>query len=89
MGHVDHPVPLPLAVWLWLTSPQPNLPVPAAGGIPQDVLIVSNEVPICRCRGSCSSICIHQIDANPASMAASVRWLPDSTISRPASLRDS
>ncbi|MFF3158646.1 hypothetical protein [Streptomyces sp. NPDC057910] len=31
-------VPLPLGVWLWLTSPQPNLPVPASGGIPQDVL---------------------------------------------------
>jgi hypothetical protein len=31
-------VPLPLGVWLWLVSPQPYLPVPAAGHIPQDVL---------------------------------------------------
>ncbi|MEU1696442.1 hypothetical protein [Streptomyces hirsutus] len=31
-------VPLPLGVWLWLVSPQPYLPVPASGGIPQDVL---------------------------------------------------
>ncbi|MCX5097116.1 hypothetical protein OOK36_52255 [Streptomyces sp. NBC_00365] len=33
-----YPVPLPLGVWLWLASPQPYLPVPASGGIPQDVL---------------------------------------------------
>jgi hypothetical protein len=33
-----YPVPLPLKVWLWLVSPQPYLPVPASGGIPQDVL---------------------------------------------------
>lgn len=33
-----YPVPLPLGVWLWLVSPQPYLPVPASGGIPQDVL---------------------------------------------------
>jgi hypothetical protein len=31
-------VPLPLGVWLYLTSPQPYVPVPAAGRIPQDVL---------------------------------------------------
>ncbi|MEU0600644.1 hypothetical protein ABZ484_20770 [Streptomyces sp. NPDC006393] len=31
-------VPLPLGVWLWLVSPQPYLPVPASGRIPQDVL---------------------------------------------------
>ncbi|MGW6737448.1 hypothetical protein [Streptomyces sp. NPDC055013] len=31
-------VPLPLGVWLWLVSPEPYLPVPASGGIPQDVL---------------------------------------------------
>ncbi|WP_405429812.1 hypothetical protein [Streptomyces anulatus] len=31
-------VPLPLEVWLWLVSPQPYLPVPASGRIPQDVL---------------------------------------------------
>ncbi|WP_406424919.1 hypothetical protein [Streptomyces sp. NBC_01589] len=33
-----YPVPLPLGVWLWLVSAQPYLPVPASGGIPQDVL---------------------------------------------------
>ncbi|MGW0535603.1 hypothetical protein [Streptomyces sp. NPDC003032] len=33
-----YPVPLPLGVWLWLVSPQRYLPVPASGGIPQDVL---------------------------------------------------
>ncbi|MFD5124738.1 hypothetical protein [Streptomyces sp. NPDC058385] len=31
-------VPLPLGVWLWLVSPQPYLPIPASGRIPQDVL---------------------------------------------------
>lgn len=31
-------VPLPLGVWLWLVAPQPYLPVPASGRIPQDVL---------------------------------------------------
>lgn len=31
-------VPLPLGVWLWLISPQRYLPVPASGGVPQDVL---------------------------------------------------
>jgi hypothetical protein len=31
-------VPLPLGVWLRLVSPQPYLPVPASGRIPQDVL---------------------------------------------------
>ncbi|MFE6979603.1 hypothetical protein [Streptomyces griseus] len=31
-------VPLPLGVWLRLVSPQPHLPVPASGRIPQDVL---------------------------------------------------
>lgn len=33
-----YPVPLPLGVWRWLVSPQLYLPVPASGGIPQDVL---------------------------------------------------
>ncbi|MCX5269510.1 hypothetical protein [Streptomyces sp. NBC_00199] len=33
-----HLVPLPLGVWLWLVLPQPYLPVPASGRIPQDVL---------------------------------------------------
>ncbi|MFE9818129.1 hypothetical protein [Streptomyces sp. NPDC005773] len=31
-------VPLPLGVWLWLVSPQPYLPVPVSGRMPQDVL---------------------------------------------------
>ncbi|MFD4814978.1 hypothetical protein ACFWNS_41250, partial [Streptomyces sp. NPDC058418] len=31
-------VPLPLGVWLWLVSPSPYLPLPASGGLPQDVL---------------------------------------------------
>ncbi|MEU2069980.1 hypothetical protein [Streptomyces anulatus] len=31
-------VPLPLEVCLWLVSPQPYLPLPASGRIPQDVL---------------------------------------------------
>lgn len=31
-------VPLPLGIWLWLVSPQPYLPVPSSGRIPQDVL---------------------------------------------------
>lgn len=25
-------------MWLWLVAPQPYLPVPASGGMPQDVL---------------------------------------------------
>ncbi|MFI5680206.1 hypothetical protein [Streptomyces cellulosae] len=31
-------VPLPFGVWLWMAHPQPNLPVPASGRIPHDVL---------------------------------------------------
>ncbi|MFJ3981239.1 hypothetical protein [Streptomyces fungicidicus] len=31
-------VPLPLGVWLWLVSPQPYLPFPVSGRIPQDIL---------------------------------------------------
>ncbi|MFJ9930031.1 hypothetical protein ACIRU5_28865 [Streptomyces misionensis] len=31
-------VPLPLGVWRWLASPQQDLPVPASGRLPQDVL---------------------------------------------------
>lgn len=31
-------VPLPLGMWLWLVSPERYLPVPASGGMPQDVL---------------------------------------------------
>ncbi|MGW3111177.1 hypothetical protein [Streptomyces sp. NPDC001091] len=31
-------VPLPLGIWLWLVSPEPYLPVPTSGGLPQDVL---------------------------------------------------
>ncbi|MGW5098395.1 hypothetical protein ACWEQ1_19960 [Streptomyces nodosus] len=33
-----YPVPLPLGVWLRLVTPQPYLPVPVSGGMPQDVL---------------------------------------------------
>ncbi|GGX08899.1 hypothetical protein GCM10010297_32990 [Streptomyces malachitofuscus] len=33
-----YPVPLPLGVWLWLVSPQPQLAMPASGGLPEDVL---------------------------------------------------
>jgi hypothetical protein len=31
-------VPLPLGVWLWLVFPDPHVPVPASGRMPQDVL---------------------------------------------------
>ncbi|MFI2027896.1 hypothetical protein [Streptomyces buecherae] len=31
-------VPLPLGVWLWLVSPEPYVPLPASGRLPQDVL---------------------------------------------------
>ncbi|MFI6874978.1 hypothetical protein ACIBL6_16240 [Streptomyces sp. NPDC050400] len=33
-----HLVPLPLGIWLWLTSPRPNLPIPASGGLPGGLL---------------------------------------------------
>ncbi|MEU9345437.1 hypothetical protein AB0D74_29965 [Streptomyces sp. NPDC048278] len=33
-----HPVPIPLGVWQWMAFPQPDLPVPASGGLPYDVL---------------------------------------------------
>ncbi|MBT2511477.1 hypothetical protein J7I98_37915 [Streptomyces sp. ISL-98] len=33
-----YPVPLPFGVWLWLAFPQPHLPVPASGRVPDDVL---------------------------------------------------
>ncbi|KJS62333.1 hypothetical protein [Streptomyces rubellomurinus] len=33
-----HLVPLPLGVWLWLAFPEPHLPVPASGGMPDGVL---------------------------------------------------
>ncbi|MFI1226542.1 MULTISPECIES: hypothetical protein [unclassified Streptomyces] len=33
-----YPVPLPLRVWRWLVSPQPYVPVPSSGRIPEDVL---------------------------------------------------
>lgn len=33
-----YPVPLPFGVWLWLAFPQPYVPVPASGGLPDDVL---------------------------------------------------
>lgn len=31
-------MPLPLGVWLWLVSPEPYVPRPASGRLPQDVL---------------------------------------------------
>ncbi|MFD8978488.1 hypothetical protein [Streptomyces sp. NPDC059564] len=33
-----YPVPLPFGVWLWLAFPEPYLPVPASGGLPDGVL---------------------------------------------------
>jgi len=33
-----YPVPLPFGVWLWLVFPEPHLPVPASGGMPDGVL---------------------------------------------------
>ncbi|MGW1071500.1 hypothetical protein [Streptomyces sp. NPDC002537] len=33
-----YPVPLPFGVWLWLAFPEPHLPVPASGGMPDGVL---------------------------------------------------
>ncbi|MER5462365.1 hypothetical protein ABT010_17075 [Streptomyces sp. NPDC002668] len=33
-----HLVPLPVGVWLWLAFPEPHLPVPASGGMPDGVL---------------------------------------------------
>ncbi|KOX30471.1 MULTISPECIES: hypothetical protein [unclassified Streptomyces] len=32
------PVPLPFGVWLWLAFPEPHLPFPATGGMPDGVL---------------------------------------------------
>ncbi|MFI8083237.1 hypothetical protein ACIF6L_20875 [Kitasatospora sp. NPDC086009] len=34
----DYLVPLPFGVWLWLVFPEPDLPVPASGGLPDGVL---------------------------------------------------
>ncbi|ANS70423.1 hypothetical protein SLINC_8199 [Streptomyces lincolnensis] len=31
-------VPLPFGIWLWLATPEPYLPVPASGGMPDGVL---------------------------------------------------
>ncbi|MGW4895257.1 hypothetical protein ACWEQL_23750 [Kitasatospora sp. NPDC004240] len=33
-----HLVPLPVGVWLWMAFPEPDLPVPTSGGIPDWVL---------------------------------------------------
>ncbi|MEU3897914.1 hypothetical protein [Streptomyces sp. NPDC045251] len=33
-----HLVPLPFGVWLWLAFPEPHLPIPASGGMPDGVL---------------------------------------------------
>lgn len=33
-----YPVPLPFGVWLWLASPEPHLPVPTSGRMPDGVL---------------------------------------------------
>ncbi|GAA0441708.1 hypothetical protein ABZ951_02780 [Streptomyces sp. NPDC046215] len=33
-----HPVPLPFGVWLWLAFPEPHLPLPASGSMPDGVL---------------------------------------------------
>ncbi|MFC9246204.1 hypothetical protein ACFT7S_20045 [Streptomyces sp. NPDC057136] len=33
-----YPVPLPFGVWLWLAFPEPYLPVPASGSMPDGVL---------------------------------------------------
>ncbi|CAM5651052.1 putative protein OS=Streptomyces aurantiogriseus OX=66870 GN=GCM10010251_72130 PE=4 SV=1 [Streptomyces aurantiogriseus] len=33
-----YPVPLPFGVWLWLAFPEPYLPVPTSGGMPDGVL---------------------------------------------------
>ncbi|MEW2396771.1 hypothetical protein [Streptomyces sp. NPDC046862] len=33
-----YPVPLPFGVWLWLAFPEPHLPDPASGGMPDGVL---------------------------------------------------
>ncbi|CAL9534362.1 hypothetical protein [Streptomyces sp. Tu 3180] len=33
-----YPVPLPFGVWRWLTSPDPHLPAPASGAMPDGVL---------------------------------------------------
>ncbi|MFE7638711.1 hypothetical protein ACFU7Z_32180 [Kitasatospora sp. NPDC057518] len=33
-----YPVPLPVGVWRWLAFPEPHLPVPASGGMPDGVL---------------------------------------------------
>ncbi|RKN77613.1 hypothetical protein D7231_02620 [Streptomyces klenkii] len=43
-----YPVPLPFGVWLWLAFPEPDLPVPAAGGIPDGVLRDDFDPPISR-----------------------------------------
>ncbi|UGQ11731.1 hypothetical protein LO772_34030 [Yinghuangia sp. ASG 101] len=33
-----HPVPLPFGVWLWLAFPEPHLPIPSSGILPDGVL---------------------------------------------------
>lgn len=33
-----YPVPLPFGVWLWLARPEPDLPSPTSGGLPDGVL---------------------------------------------------
>ncbi len=33
-----YPVPLPFGMWLWLAFPEPDLPAPASGGMPDGVL---------------------------------------------------
>jgi hypothetical protein len=37
-GSAAYRVPLPFGVWLWLARPEPSLPVPATGRLPEDVL---------------------------------------------------
>lgn len=40
-----YPVPLPFGVWLWLVRPEPDLPVPTSGVMPEGVLDVDPPLP--------------------------------------------
>ncbi|MFF3958229.1 hypothetical protein ACFYY1_34225 [Streptomyces sp. NPDC001890] len=40
-----YPVPLPFGVWLWLVAPEPDLPVPTSGVMPEGVLDVDPPLP--------------------------------------------
>lgn len=86
-----YPVPLPLGVWLWLVSPQPCLPVPVSGGVPQDVLRDDPLPPRPNClfraeRGTFQHTLV-RLRARSKSVAAQDPWEPHAVhVRRPLSL---